>query len=457
MTVPAFRDIDVAGLIDDRPISALQIRVFILCALVALLDGVDSQAIGVAGPLIAAQLKMSPGTFSWAYSAGLFGATIGALIFGPIADYFGRKATLIFATGLFGLFTCLTALADTFPLLVAYRFIAGLGLGGATPCFITLSAEYAPKQRRAMLVSLLWAGYPAGNAVGGFTTSYVVSHFPWQMVFYVAGLPTLVLTAALVFAMPESLRFLAAQGRLRGRAEAIASALDRSLVPGDFQLVSRAHMPAKVKVPLFALVTEGRAAGTILLWLILYLGFATTTVIVLQTPTLLRAGGMALSTTGILVGVYSMFAVCGMAIAGKLVEKFGPAVALAPAFAFGAVLLAGLGYFASSPLVAALIMALLGFTVPLGAAGGIALTAMFYTTVMRSSGVGWAMGWGRFGQVCSPLVIGLLLTLGWPPGQILAVMAIGPLLAALCVLLRSVFVRASAPIPDVRAIGEASA
>jgi AAHS family 4-hydroxybenzoate transporter-like MFS transporter len=166
---------------------------------------------------------------------------------------------------------------------------------------------------------------------------------------------------------------------------------------------------------------------------------------------------MALSTTGILVGVYSMFAVCGMAIAGKLVEKFGPAVALAPAFAFGAVLLAGLGYFASSPLVAALIMALLGFTVPLGAAGGIALTAMFYPTVMRSSGVGWAMGWGRFGQVCSPLVIGLLLTLGWPPGQILAVMAIGPLLAALCVLLRSVFVRASAPIPDVRAIGEASA
>jgi hypothetical protein len=67
------------------------------------------------------------------------------------------------------------------------------------------------------------------------------------------------------------------------------------------------------------------------------------------------------------------------------------------------------------------------------------------------------MGWGRFGQVCSPLVIGLLLTLGWPPGQILAVMAIGPLLAALCVLLRSAFVRITASVPDAHAIGEASA
>ena len=67
MMAPVFRDVDVANLIDDRPIAALQIRVFILCALVALLDGVDSQAIGVAGPLIAAQLKMPMGAFAPAF------------------------------------------------------------------------------------------------------------------------------------------------------------------------------------------------------------------------------------------------------------------------------------------------------------------------------------------------------------------------------------------------------
>ena len=133
MISPAFREIDVASLIDDRPIAALQIRVFVLCALVALLDGVDSQAIGVAGPLIAAHLKMPMGAFAPAFSAGLFGAAIGALAFGPVADRVGRKPMLVFATALFGVFTCLTALADSFSVLVIYRFIAGLGLGGATP------------------------------------------------------------------------------------------------------------------------------------------------------------------------------------------------------------------------------------------------------------------------------------------------------------------------------------
>ena len=135
MTAPVFRDVDVANLIDDRPIAALQIRVFILCALVALLDGADSQAIGVAGPLIAAQLKMPMGAFAPAFSAGLFGAAIGALAFGPVADRVGRKPMLVFATALFGVFTCLTALADSFSVLVIYRFIAGLGLGGSHPLF----------------------------------------------------------------------------------------------------------------------------------------------------------------------------------------------------------------------------------------------------------------------------------------------------------------------------------
>ena len=69
MISPASREIEIASLIDDRPIGTLQIRVFVLCALVALLDGVDSQAIGVAGPLIAAELKMPMGAIAPAFSA----------------------------------------------------------------------------------------------------------------------------------------------------------------------------------------------------------------------------------------------------------------------------------------------------------------------------------------------------------------------------------------------------
>jgi len=86
--------VDVASLIDDRPISALQLRVFVFCALVAVLDGVDSQAIAVAGPLIRSQLGISAVTFAWAFSAGLFGAAIGAILFGPSPTGFGGNPPL---------------------------------------------------------------------------------------------------------------------------------------------------------------------------------------------------------------------------------------------------------------------------------------------------------------------------------------------------------------------------
>ncbi len=154
------RDINVTALIDDRPLSPLQWLVFVLCSLAAFLDGADSQSIGVAAPLIAAGFGMPMGSFAPAFSAGLFGATIGALTFGPLGDRFGRKRMLIVAVLLLSVFTLLTAAARTFPELLAIRFLGGLGLGGATPCFITLCAEYAPRRRRAMLASVLWAAYP---------------------------------------------------------------------------------------------------------------------------------------------------------------------------------------------------------------------------------------------------------------------------------------------------------
>jgi len=445
--------VDVASLIDDRPVTALQIRVFVLCALVALLDGVDSQAIAVAGPLIRSEMSISAPIFAWAFSAGLFGAAIGAVLLGPIADRIGRKPTLVFATALFGAFTCLTALAGSFGVLLIYRAIAGLGLGGAIPCFITLAAEYAPAKRRAMFTSLLWAGYPLGNAVGGFMSSYVISHFAWPAVFYVGGVPTLAVAAALLILMPESLRFLASKGESGPRAERLARVLNPALPDGriELQLKTEASAP-RGKMPLLELFTQGRAAGTILLGSILFLAFATTTVIVLQVPTLLREANVPLQTSAILTGVYSIVAVFGMAIAGRLVEKFGPVAALAPAFVFGAGLLAALGYFAASPYAAAVVMALLGVTVPLGASGGIALTATFYPTAMRSAGTGWAMGMGRVGQVCSPLVIGVMLGFSWAPVSIFTAMATAPLLAALCVVLhhtlsRSVPRAEAKPIP----------
>ena len=440
--------VDVASLIDDRPISILQIRIFVLCALVALLDGVCSQGIGVAAPAMREALGVTAATFAWAFSAGLFGAAIGAMAFGPIADRIGRKSTLIFAVALFGAMTIATAFASSFTLLLIYRFAAGFGLGGAIPCFIAMGAEYAPARSRGTYTSIMWAGFPAGNAVGGFLNSYLIAHFEWPMVFIAAGVPTLITAVLLWFLMPESLRFQIARGQIGAQTERVMRAINPTLPPGRLEPFARAESGKGAKIPFVDLFTDGRAIGTVLLGLILLLGFATTTVAVLQTPTLLLRGwNISPATSSFLVGVFSIMSVCGMGLSGKLVDRFGPAGALTPAFICGAALLASLGYVATSPLERTIVMGLLGFSVPMGAGGTIALTAMFYPTAMRSAGTGWAMGLGRFGQVLSPLVIGLMIALAWAPTSIFVAMATAPFLAGICAVLHATFLHKGATVP----------
>ena len=428
--------IDIASVIDERPISATQVRVWLLCGLVAVLDGLDTQVIGVAGPLMAADLGLSPAAFAPVFSAGLLGAAIGALLFGPLADRVGRKPMLVSATALFGLFTCLTAVADSVAVLLTYRFLAGLGLGGAIPCFIALSAEYAPANRRAMFTSLIWAGYPLGIAIGGFVNSYLVSAFDWPVLFYAAGFPTLAASLLLLTLLPESLRFLASSARGRTRVEHLlrklapdlrASALD--ILPSEEPGVSRGT------VSTFSLFKDGRAPATILLGVMLLLAFAATTVIVLQVPTLLQAANVPLATSAALVGIYSLVAVFSMGAAGRITEHFGAARVLVLVYVIGGLLLASLGPLAGSPLAASAVMALIGATIPLGVAGSIALTATYYPTAMRSAGTGWVMGLGRFGQFLSPLVVGLMLFLDWSPTGIFLAMGIAPILAGVCVVL----------------------
>jgi AAHS family 4-hydroxybenzoate transporter-like MFS transporter len=265
--------------------------------------------------------------------------------------------------------------------------------------------------------------------------AYLIPNFHWSAVFYAGGVPSLLIAGLLLAFMPESLRWLAARGA-GPKAIRTARSLDPSLAEVPVEFLAKAK-PPQATVPLADLFTGGRALGTVLLGFALFFGFWTTTVIVLQTPTLLRLGAdIPLQVSANLVASYSLVATFGMAIAGVMVQRFGVIRGLVIPFMGGAVLVAGLGTAVESSLVVGRgVMFMLGLTVSVGSSGVIALAAMYYPTVMRSAGTGWVMAMGRFGQVCSPLVIGLLLALAWHPLRVLSVMSAAPLAAGLCLLL----------------------
>ena len=184
-------EVNITRLIDEGPITRFQISTIVCCALVNLFDGMDTQSIGVAAPFIAEGLDIKIANFGPIFSSALVGATIGAASFGPLADRLGRKTLLMIAIVFIGTFTILTAMANSVPMLMSFRVLAGLGLGGATPCFIALTSEYAPARLRATLVTLMWSAFPFGGMIGGLLNSYLLTHVGWRAIFYVGGVAPL--------------------------------------------------------------------------------------------------------------------------------------------------------------------------------------------------------------------------------------------------------------------------
>ena len=106
-------DINVMELIDSQRLSWTRITIVVLCGLIAELDGLDLQAIGLAAPAMAAALHIAPQALGSVFSAALAGLAVGAFGLGLAADRIGRKRVLIASTLCFGVFTLCTAFASS--------------------------------------------------------------------------------------------------------------------------------------------------------------------------------------------------------------------------------------------------------------------------------------------------------------------------------------------------------
>ena len=425
--------VNVTELIDGRKVGVQQFAIILMCGLVALLDGFDTQSIGIAAPHIAGALGIPRPALALVFSAALFGAMTGALVLGPVSDRLGRRKVLIFATVLFALFTAATAQATNYETLLAYRFIAGVGLGGATPCFIALTAEYAPARLRSALVSVMWAGFPLGGVIGGLVNPHLIEAFGWRAVFYLGGALPLLLTGVLVFLLPESLRFLVTKG---APTETIRRTLAR-IAPEEARsassfFVTETQTGSASPRKLFS---EGRAWPTGLLWVTFFGSFLILVFIPLWAPTLLLGPGRLTATgAALVVAMSNLGSAIGTASFGRLLDRFGAGKVLIAAYVLGALFVTGVGLGGASVAVPVVCAFFAGLLVGGGSAGAIALAATFYPTEIRSTGIGWGMAMGRLGQVVGPFVAGALLAVGWEADRIFPVISLFALVCALSVV-----------------------
>jgi MFS family permease len=116
-----------------------------------------------------------------------------ALLWGPVADRFGRVRTLMLTIVCFSLFTLLSAFANNIWTLAVLRLFAGIGIGGEWGIGATLISEEWPEERRTMGAGMMHTGYYFGFFLAALANYFVGSRFGWRWMFVVGGAPALLL------------------------------------------------------------------------------------------------------------------------------------------------------------------------------------------------------------------------------------------------------------------------
>jgi AAHS family 4-hydroxybenzoate transporter-like MFS transporter len=423
------RDIaNVTEIIDERPLGAFQKRLAALCGVVVFAEGFNTQSVGYVAPALRQAWGFSARDVALFIGIGLVGLMLGATLLAPVADRIGRRPLLLACVPFLGVCALLTAISPTVPMLDGFRFLTGLGIGGALPNAIALTSEYSPHRRRSLLVALMFTGFVLGALAGGLVAAWLVPPLGWRSVFFVGGGLALLLAPLLFAALPESIRFLALKGSSRDLVVNLLRHLDPHLaIDGHTRFVVEGGQVSGVQV--LALFRGGRALTTLLIWTIYFMSLVDLFIITSWLTTTVNNLGVTVFLAIMVTVVFQVGGVVGTAF-GWLADKIGPSTSLTMAYLIGATSIAGIGL-AGADL--ALLM-LTAFGAGVGILGGQTVAnstaAIAYPTEIRSTGVGWATGIGRMGSILGPSVTGILLSMNVASQHIFFLAAIPALLAA---------------------------
>ncbi|GAA5227657.1 MFS transporter [Paeniglutamicibacter antarcticus] len=392
----------------------VQGKIFIIGGLGFMFDAWDVTLNGALIPLVAAEWGLDRTTAALLGTGNLVGMAFGAFLWGTIADKIGRKKAFTWTLLIFSLFTVAGALAPSFAWFVAFRFIAGVGLGGCIPVDYALVGEFTPAKQRGRVLTAMDGWWPVGAALSFFISGWVqATTGNWRLILVVMVLPAL-----LVFwirrSVPESPLYLVRKGQRDAAAKVIDDLVKRTGAPAvPYTLPEPAAAPRLsagswleqlVKIWRFSpKITMVSWSLFLTILLVYYLALT-------WMPTILADAGMAQSTALFMTSLMALMGLIGVAIAALLVEWVGRKWLLGITGPLSAIILVMVAVTINAPTLALVWLLIFGIVVQIAVPVLYTYVSELYPTELRGSGFGWASSFSRLGAGFGPLIFAAM----WP-------------------------------------------
>mgnify|MGYP003604311074 FL=1 len=377
-----------------------------ICFLIAVIEGLDIQAAGIAAAGIREHFGLDSSQLGVFFSAGILGLLPGALLGGRIADRIGRKKVLIWSTAVFAIFTLCTVWVNSFNSLLVVRFLAGAGLGAAMPILITLASEAVSVQNRGRAVGLMYCGMPVGAAILSLVASTDFGS-NWKNIFYLGGLLPIIVIPIMMKFLPESKEFLKSQNKTEAEIAAAPQGSFKDLFNSD------------------------NLFRTLFIWVSYFFTLMVVYIMLSWLPSLFTELGFSRKEGATAQFYFMVSATIGTIILGMLTDRWKKAYVIV--LMYGGILAGLLALNAAGSLTQMYMASALVGAFVIGCQGVLyAFGGIVYPTEVRGTGIGVASAVGRIGAMLGPAIAGSLLTAGFG--------ATGVISAAIpCIIISAVF------------------
>jgi putative MFS transporter len=412
---------DIVARLERLPTSWWQVKARIIVGVATFFDAFDALAIASILPVIAPLWKLTPQEIGFMISAGFVGQLLGALLFGFVAERYGRMTAMIWSIALFAVMSLVCAFAWDYNSLLVFRTIQGIGLGGEVPVAAVFISELARAKGRGRFVLLYELVFPIGLTMASLIGLWVVPRFGWQYMFVIGALPAF-LALALRSLLPESPRWLAVRGR---NAEAEAA---MALIEAETQKATGAPLPppqpvvATLDKPASWADLFGRLylRRTLVVWVIWFSAYFVNYGLSIWLTTVYRTVFQLPLDIALRYGfITQVVGLLGTLICALAIDHVGRRLWFALSFAAAALALGALAMVPHPTAEHVLIsMTIAYFFVSTINIGVYLYTPELYPTRVRALGVGTATAWLRFASIIGPMVVGTMIGARLTPAQI---------------------------------------